>query len=287
MSGKFNKAPLVYVSAKIKTTSLRLTVEQKIAISQAMIRCGLPYKEEASYKEFEIKSFDEPNQSISYKDEKQLVGFFSVNRTEALIMDEDYIEWRTTAYDTFAIMSARVDSILDSLTNAVDVISEIYIEELELSYADLIYPINTHTLKDYFNKGDEILPLNFIHCDKDDLVSSGRIEVSRIVRKNLKMNAEFEQIPFKDTKIQQSIPRSMLERIPNFTMPVEIKHDEPNPKASHYGVLGTSASSLRKEKLGQIKFEKIFTDLHRLIDDAFKALINREVCDVDWEWENL
>ncbi len=283
MTGKFNKAPLVYASAHISTTPIPLTIDQKTMLAQAMVKCGLPVSLSAEIEAIEFGN-DQNTTSPKLKD-LEFNGYFSVDRTESVVFGNDYIEWRTSNYTTYAEMADRISSILDLIIDKIDFINDALTRELTIKYCDLIIPIKDRTIEDYFEE-KSILPLfQGIQIDSD-IDCMGKTDVTRIVKKKLRMSMLLEQLRLNEEGAPtKSISDMMVEPIPKFGMPIKNKHETNREKSGYYyAILGTSASKLLEEKFSELDKKTLFSDLHSVIGEFFRSIINSDVCNEDWEY---
>ena len=289
MSGQFNKAPLVYVSARIRTTELpELLADQRAALHQAMIRCGLPeaIKSEIQTIEFAL----EESSAQGRPNTLTRRAFFSADRTQSLIIDRDAIEFRVSAYSKYADFMARYEELISALTGAVDVLAQVACQEYTLRYADVIVPYPGRKLADYFAGDGRILPLEAFFDNNSSLgsisdeVRVGQVQISRIRAKSEKIDLVLEQLPVRDGKLGRPLPMAMVEPDVKFNMPLNINRPEDLSSVSDYALLMTQAAKLDNKELGELDVKHEFSSLHQLTKETFWNLIDESVCGHDWEY---
>lgn len=292
MSGRFKKAPLVYVTARIATTTLpTLSTDQKAMIQQAMVKCGLVLSVASKGQSLNVDKLISANQEETNTDQQQLVtpllreGFFSNDRTRCIIFEQDAIEWRAVDYTKYNIFIEEFQNILNTITEVVDAYGHIVTKEFILSYSDVIVPSNSRDLGDYFNNSDAILPLKMTVDHENDLEQVGQINVTRIIKPKEKIHISFEQLPVVNNKISKFLSAGMLEIDRDMSMPLNLQEEWKNIKdIKHYGLLMTQAGMLYESKLSTLSLEDTFGELHKLTRETFRSLLNRDVCNADWEY---
>lgn len=288
MPGRYAKAPLVYMTARIKTTPLpNLTGDQWALVEQAMIKHGLPDPVRSEIQELSLAVPAEPNQApVPAVKAKTLPrhGFFSIDRSHSLILDQNGIEWRTSAYTRYANLCQKIEGTLNALCEAVDAYHFIPAQELSLSYVDLIAPLESRALSDYFVNGDSVLPIGLFKGTDRDRQNFGSVQVDRIVEPNTRIFVSLEELSTIKGKPSNILPPSMIEPDPRFAMPLSLRDEWSTIGSDHYALLTTQAALLTNTQLGKLKFEEACDPIHQLTQSTFDGLINRAVCDVDWEY---
>lgn len=289
MSGYFEKAPLVYMSATLRTTSLpQLKAEQWVTIGQTLFRCGLPEAVECAVNELDLTGALTASATPTSANISQHLrrGYFSADRTEALIFDKMGIEWRSTTYLKYKHVTERFGLVLEAICKSEDLFRLVSIEEITLSYADIIVPFKGRKLSDYFKKGNDILPINILmDSQREDLQKIGHIELTRVVAPNEKIYMSLEQLPLIGGKVTKFLPQVLTEPFPIFGQPISEQADWDYPELSqqkYYALLVTQASILQSHQLGEFVFADNSKSLHDLVSMEFKAVINKDVCDLDW-----
>tara|TARA_R110001592_G_scaffold316495_1_gene592984 strand:+ start:1823 stop:2710 length:888 start_codon:yes stop_codon:yes gene_type:complete len=287
MSGRYAKAPLIYMTAKIKTTPLpNLTSDQWALIEQLMVKNGLPEKVTSKVKEISFNASNESSQeespvSTSYVNRH---GFFSADRSNALIIEKDGIEWRTSSYIRYAFVCEKFQQILEALCEQISAYQFVPTQELSLSYVDLIAPIGNRTLSEYFSNSDKILPLSAITGSEKDLQNFGLLQINRIVEPNKRIFISLDQLPVIEGRPSRFLPQNMMEPDNKLSMPLKLRDEWSNILLNHYALLTTQAALLTNTSLKDLKFQDACKPIHSLTRETFKGLINKEVCDIDWEY---
>ena len=100
MSGRFEKAPLVYVTAQVRTSSRPSFKEDQWADFQhALIRQGLKVHKESTNHEIVISELFESGNSVHPEPRKKSRhGFFGHDNEECLILGNDFIEFRSPMF---------------------------------------------------------------------------------------------------------------------------------------------------------------------------------------------
>jgi len=285
MSGRFKKAPLVYVSARINTTPVpQLLPDQKALLQQAMMKCGLVINVESNAQAINLDQQIGGNPSFT---PIQRLAFFSQDRSQCLLIDKDAIEWRVTTYNKYADFIQSFENNVEALLKAVDFLGHLACHEFILSYADIIAPQNNHNLNDYFKNADSILPLSYYKAhSSSDVKQVGHSQVTRVTRPDQKITISLEQLPIEENKIKKLLPEPLMEPDQKLGMPLEIRDEWRSPTSGDYGLLMTQAGILEKVSIDKMSFESTFGDNHKLTKETFNSLLNFEVCNQDWEYED-
>ena len=134
MSGRFEKAPLVYVTAQVRTSSRPSFKEDQWADFQhALIRQGLKVHKESTNHEIVISELFESGNSVHPEPRKKSRhGFFGHDNEECLILGNDFIEFRTTNYFKYGQFRDRFCDLLTAITSSVTIFGEIDAQEITL-----------------------------------------------------------------------------------------------------------------------------------------------------------
>jgi uncharacterized protein (TIGR04255 family) len=283
MPGRYLKPPLVYMTAHIRTTPVpTLTPEQQIALDQAMIKARLPIKRisQAQEIQFSLTTPDTPFQTRNIP----RYGFFSADKRESLILDSGSLEWRTSTYVRYSNLCERVEEVMAALLSAIDVLGYVVSQEVVLTYADVIVPKPERALGDYFERGQNTLPLSLLGANGDqDLQRTGHVQVSRVVAPAERILISLEQLPVsKQGEITRFLPQLMVEPDPTFSMPLQVQPEWQKLTCSHYGILATQAAAVNSFELRDLKIKEVFDPLHVLTRQTFGDLVNDAVCNIDW-----
>jgi len=274
------------MTARVKTTTLpNLTSDQWALVEQAMVKLGLPERVSGEVREVKLTvhpvATQEPTSTTSTLSRH---GFFSVDRSNSLIIEQDGIEWRTSSYSRYADLCQRIDAALNALCEAVDAYKFVPVQELSLSYVDFVAPMASRNLSDYFDGGGSVLPLGMLKGANDDLQNFGHVQVNRIVETNKRIFISLEELPAVEGKPSRFLPQSMMEPDDHFTMPLNLRDDWKIIEFSHYALLTTQAALLTATELKDLDFQKECDPIHQLTRKTFKDLVNKKVCDIDWEY---
>lgn len=286
MSGRYENAPLVYVSALISTSGLpQLVGEQPGVLQQLMILQGLPVRHVSEGQSLSLDLKVSEGQQPSSSSEMvpfRRVGFFNTDATESLILDDRSIEFRTTKYVNYNGLCDRMAQLFSSLFEKIDVYNDVVSSELILNYVDVIIPYPSRKVSDYFSNANS-LPMNFLgDIESEDIQRIGSVEVSRVVNPNQKVNITLEQLPIVEKKIPKFLPNSMIEPDSKFGMPLFVKANAEVAGDTCYALLLTQSMRLLSKRLGDIDVNSDFEALHEMTKETFKNIINREVCNADW-----
>lgn len=286
MSGRYAKAPLVYMTARIKTASLpNLTGDQWATVEQAMVTHGLPERVSGEVREVRFTVSADGNQDpTSTTHTVSRYGFFSADRSYSLILDQDGIEWRTSSYSRYADLCQKVQTTLGALCEAVEAYKLIPVQELTLSYVDFIAPSAGRSLSDYFEGGANILPLGMLRGVEDDLQNFSHVQINRIVAPDKRIFISLEELATIEHKPIRFLPQTMMEPDDGFTMPLNLRDEWKTIPSDHYALLTTQAALLASTQLKDLNFQGMCDPIHQLTRETFKDLINKKVCDIDWEY---
>ncbi len=275
MSGYFERAPLVYVVAKVTASDLpRLLDEQVIQLEQAMFECDLIHKAYLTVPAIVFGQSELPEQTnVSRK------CYLSSSRSEALVVDVNSIEFRVTDYRNYKTFKERFSIILDKLISVMKPWHNVRVKEISLSFVDVIIP-QQHELPKYFSESFS-LPLD---SQKDslgsDVVQLGKLEWQRIVDGKLKVQVSVDQL---SNHVRKFIPDSLLEPSDKFAQPLSLNGNIDECNGSHYAILMTKTSTLPDD---ETKFESFtveaFDRAHEQDRLTFKSMINLPLCKDEW-----
>lgn len=289
MSGRYMKAPLSYVRARLVIRELPTLLPQQdeyVLLAQKMKMIGFNYKEISEAKQFKFNmgggSTPEVLSGTFFR-----TCFLNSNRNIAILLDEQGIEYRTTRY-------TRFDDVCDLFQKVICAISEISvynslkIEEVILSYVDVIIGNEEYSLHEFFEHGENILPMNFFD-QKGCLLSYGKTEVNKVLKDNHRVEISIEELP---QKANRYVSSELVESEPKFAMPIDMPYKLNSESADSYVLVTTSGYELhgdeviREEKVLQGKSVREFLEQsHITCRNEFNSLINKKVCDIVWKYE--
>jgi hypothetical protein len=125
--------------------------------------------------------------------------------------------------------------------------------------------------------------------EEDDLQVAANINLSRIISPTQKVDISLEQIetfenPKGEIGIPKSVPNILMEPDRNFAMNIKIPFPVENRLPKDYALLLTQSTKLISKPLPELDIQQDFKPLHDATKDAFYKLINKTVCDEDWEF---
>ena len=293
MPGRFEKPPLVYVTAMVRTTPRPpLDENQWRDLQQALLRQGLKQPRRSSGREFSLSDL---GQAIESEDggslksaAKELVrwGFFDKNDFQSLVIGRDFFEFRVADYGKYPKFKDRFLNLLEAV-QTVDILAMLDVQEVILTYCDAIIPAYGTPLKNYFNADQSVLPLDFISKHRgSDLWQAGQVQVTRVVELNQKISIQLEQVPYDSERgIGKWLTNNVTEPDSELAMPLKIRPEWKGKLFDvHYGLLSTQASMLLKETLNDLDVGKFMDSLHKLTRETFDEIIDRSTCDRDWNF---
>lgn len=290
MAGRFRNAPLVYVTAQVRTSELPgLSSDQRAALEQTMIKLGLPELKEGKAREINLSQLqesvdDSPHiEAASFYRKITRWAFFNDTRTEGLVIERGSIEFRASEYTKYGHFIQRFQEILERLVQVVDAYSSVRGHELVLSYADVVVPYPGRELADYFKEEGKILPLNTLGQPGEQEQRFGQVQITRITAPNERIEILLEQLPLVEGAVRRHLPQAMVEPERQFAMPLRSVGPEETTSGS-YGLLMTQAAKLEKKELGEMDVRESFDSLHEITKETFWTLLNEEVCKDDWEY---
>lgn len=283
MSGKYENSPLTYVSAQIKTTSIpNLTENQMATLQQRMVDIGFPSIGLSEGKEFAIRqdSNDHKVKNV-YRH-----AFFNKSKSRCVVLNPESIELRMTSYTRFLDMCEEVQRIIDVLVSSVEAFARILVNELVLSYVDVVVPLHGRELADYFDKKSSALPLSILYNESRDLHCSGSVQMSRVVEKDKRVSVSLEQLPVlgEGKRPTKYIPNQLTEPDPKLGMPLLIRDEWQGINSKYYALILTEAACLVDFELGSLNYCDSSKTIHDLTKQIFNQLINKDVCDQDWNF---
>lgn len=277
MAGKYRKAPLVYMSAAIKTTPFtELSEDEWRDLSRMMLRMDFPIPEESWIDEVDLSPLPEVTKV-------KRRAYFSIDRKTSIVFDKNALELRTTSYNKYLDFTRIMEKFLREVSSLSD-IGLLHVQEVTLSYVDIIVPFNGRKLEDYFAKGDRALPLGVLDDVGPAHQSIGNLQLTRVVDGTKKIFFAIEQVPTISKQVRKFLPLGLSELSHNFSMPIDIMPEWENVSSDYYCLLTTQASMLLPKQLKDVVFSLETKDLHSLVSKTFNDIINKENCNVDWEY---
>lgn len=281
MTGKYRKAPLVYMSAILRTTPFPELEDNELkSLSRSMLRIGFPIPEESWIDEVDLTT---PSVALSKVRRR---AYFSIDRRKCIIIDRHGIELRFTDYNKYQDFALLMDKVLSGFSDFSD-IGLLHTQEITLSYADVIVPFGERKLEDYFAKGDRTLPLSVLSDVGSPGETIGNIQLTRVVGRTKKILSSIEQLPVISNQVVKFLPLILAETAVNFNMPIDVRPEWRDVSSDFYCLLTTQASMLLSKQLKDVVFSSETNELHGLVSKTFEEMINKKVCDVDWEYSEL
>lgn len=277
MSGYFEKAPLSYVSIRLNTTTLpKLQDSQKSMLQQAMLGCDLVFYEASAGKRVELKN-DAKSHEVNVNDVYRH-GFIDAERRNSLVLDDNGIEWRTTKYSEYDAFIEVFNKVFTVFMSVASFYSPAIVQEIVLSYVDMIVPDEGCSLSEYFSS---IISLPVSNEFKDGVFYVGSTTISNIVKPDLKIDITLEQLP---QKFKKYLPESLMETEIKFGMNITNPFILSDVDGAEYALLMTSASRLTDSKLSEINCINETKPLHTITKDTFYKVINSEFCKEKWSY---
>ena len=284
MSGRYLKAPLSYVVARLSTSALaELKSEQSIELQQSLSLLNYIHKETANTNQLNIEMLNSSVNKDELLTQVKRTCFLDLHKTKAVVYDSNSIEIRTTSYTKYEDFMRELESVRKAFLDAVPAYRKAIINEVTLSYVDIIVPTENYELKDFFAKNESALPLNAFGKRNGALVLA-KNEFNEIIDATHRVFLSIEQLP---QKVRRFVPDFMVEPETKFAMPIQLDHEPAQDSDLPYAVVSTLAAQLFYEKyLGEVKCSELFNDSHKSCGETFKEIINRNVCDVVWEYKS-
>lgn len=285
MTGRFQKAPLTIMAMKLHTTELiALDSAQITLLRKKLLQHGLVHFESAAIKFVNVdqaaQSNNEPNDTKRFS----RLGFFDNNRTEALFYELNGIEWRVTKYSNFDEFNTKLQAVLKILLEVADFVPMTHLNAVTLSYADLVMPFENRELKDYFSN-QSFLPLEAINPQNDEQkFTTGINQFMRAVDANTQLTLSIEQLTITDKITIKLVPDFFVEHDSRFVQNIRTKEHWKSGTAKSYGLMLMQAASQNRTNVGDSDWPTTLVSLNKLISDQFMSLLNRSVCDEDWEF---
>ncbi|WP_299980468.1 TIGR04255 family protein [uncultured Pseudoteredinibacter sp.] len=285
MSGRFETAPLVYVTAKLSLSPLNLTQDQLAQIQQGLLGLELVHFEKSVATQIDINGETGIVEAEVKKSSYVRHAFMSRDKSRALILDQNSFEYRVTKYTKYREFIEEFLRCIEVVSKLVEISGMRSLKECQLSYVDVVVPIGDRSLKDYFKSPDAILPLAHVENSSDEL-QFGQNQAIRLVDLQTRVNIMVEQLPA-NHGVNKFMPEQMGEDDDAFVMPLTILPHvrEYKSERGHYALLLTQAAALLSgELVGDHDIKECFRKLHVHVKDSFEAAINRDVCDEDWRY---
>lgn len=286
MRGRYERAPLSYVTARLVIKELTaLYPEQALFLIQKMKQIGFIYREKAAGRKIKVTLNPDVETQKVISDDIERVCFLTSERTTAVLFDEKGIEFRTTKYNRFDDLCELFQSVID-VTTQVDIYNSLKIEEVVLSYVDVIVAPEGYELGDFFCHGKNVLPMTFF--DGDCLISFGKTQINKVLKKNHRVEISIEELPQRANKY---VPRELVEAEKSFQMPIDIPCKLEPESDKKYILVTTRGYELHGEEIIRDRnndtlqgksIRDFFEQSHKTCRNEFNSLINKDVCDVVW-----
>lgn len=291
MNGKFQDAPLVYVCAQFKFNFLDLTLEQEIAVGQALQKTIFRKRLNSKDSVTSITPGATPRvENLTVERE----AYFSMDQRNCLVIDKDnnLIEFRTSRYERSNDFIGNIFAALKAMTEAVTPMQDFSVAEVSFNYVDIIAPKAERQLQDYFAHGDKALPLSVIkNVSDNDVLQIGSTRFTRVLKDNrTRLDIEIEQLPKSPSTPEiKYLPNQLVERNRAFSMPIDLPSTLNVLEEGFYAMVWTKASKLPQDDigLGSQEVEQLCVKTHGLAKESFHSLINQDVCKTDWNWVDI
>lgn len=295
MPGQYRKPPLIYVTATIHTVEIpELDSNGDRELHHAMVRAGLTERRQSTTSGYNLEERSraaQGNTSLqSVRKELIRKGFFNADQSESLILDPNYLEYRVTKYEKYQTFIDRLAEIVKAI-NSVDIIGYINVREITLTYCDAIIPVYGSGLAQYFNADSSVLPLDFIkNYQQNDVFQAGQLQVTRVIKPNEKISIHLEQLPYEkgsaNPKPTKWLTGPVTEPDPRLNMPLRPRDEwvERKPNDDYFGLLTTRASKIYQKRIADFSVAEAFASAHEITKETFSQVINKAVCDQDWEF---
>lgn len=282
MSGRYIKAPLSYVVGRITTSALAdLKSEQMAELQQSLTMLGFINKEISTAHELDFAALN-PSLDIgaSFNQVKR-TAFLNINSTKIIIFDSDSIEFRITSYIKYDYFMEEFNSVLKAFIDSVPAYGKAAINEAILAYVDVIVPVDKYQLSDFFNCGENTLPMTSFG-KRNNIFAVAKTELNEIIDATHRIYISLEQLP---QRVRRFVPDAMTEPEPKFVMPISITYEPKKESHEPYIILTTQAAQLHAGKiLEEMSAQQLFSDSHLNCGNAFKEMLNKEVCNIVWEY---
>lgn len=287
MRGRYIKAPLSYVRARLVIKELTtLLPEQSVLLAQKMKMIGFNYKELSEGKKIKfnigVESVTDVLSGTLFR-----TCFLTSNRSTAILFDEQGIEYRTTSYTRFDDVCGLFQKVMDTISE-IPVYNSLKIEEAILSYVDVIIGNEDYPLPNFFKHGKNILPMNFFD-QKDCLLSYGKTEINKVLKDNHRVEISIEELP---QKANRYVSSELAELEPKFAMPIDMPYKLNSKSADSYVLVTTSGYELHGDEIIREEdglhgksVREFLEQSHITCRNEFNSLINKEVCDIVWEYK--
>ncbi|MCX5574433.1 TIGR04255 family protein [Enterobacter sp. E-TC7] len=282
MSGRYIQAPLSYVVGRITTSALAdLKSEQMAELQQSLTMLGFINKEISTVHELDFAALNPSLDSGAPFNQVKRTAFLNIDSTKVIIFDSDSIELRTTSYIKYDYFMDDFDSVLKAFIKSVPAYGKAAINEAILAYVDVIVPVGEYQLCDFFKYGENALPMSSFGQRKN-IFAVAKTELNEIIDATHRVYVSLEQLP---QRIRRLLPDAMMEPESKFVMPISITHEPKKESSEPYIILTTQAAQLHVGKvLEEMSAQQLFSDSHLNCGNAFKEMINKDVCNMVWEY---
>lgn len=287
MSGRFDRAPLIYVTARIQMASMpSLTEDQQSLISQKLLVLGFVAleKSEVTHIEIEVgsKSDDSNSGDTVRKDKLHRLGFFDDDRTRSLILDPDGIEFRCSSYTKYDEFIGKFSQVVNLVIEQLPDLGKAQIKELILTYSDIMVGLPEFPLNKLFSNKGANLPLSG-HIDGGG-VYYGVSQVTQVPVPTEKITVTIEQLPKSGADFSKLLPQVLIELDKTFQMPLILLDEWKNAPGETYVLLMTQASNIFDMEFASIDVISEFKSVHQLTKKTFFGVVDFDVCKQAWGW---
>lgn len=271
----------------------KLTEDQKAVLGQTLREFGFKQEVKSFAQEYGVnfqfsvdKPIDKENSKMEFSERPfKRRAYFDNDRTSAFILQQEYLEFRTSAYTKYSDVTKLIQQVIDGICERIVPCRDIVVREISLIYVDIILPHVGRSLGDYFDSNDEVLPLSIFKVqNENDVLSLGSVQVTRVIEPEKKIVISLEQLPTSEQGLPTKVlPSRLVENDPKFAMEISLSCPQGNPKG-HYALLTTESGTMLSSELQDLNFYEASRTIHQQTSTMFKGLINKDVCDLDWEF---
>lgn len=235
MKKSLERAPLVHVLLDLRfseSPALKdISSDLEKILHEKMIDIGFPEKILSNTKHNELQINQDTNEfTYNVTDIKRLL--FRASGEQSIVeFSSSAILLKATKHSSFENLSEKFVQIVEILEDIFS-IKKTLLKSLELRYVDVIVPVETYTLSDFFTSNLTIF--NSLNKFKHEL---GQIVKVVQTDDNQKLIVNFVELPCLGKQIQQVLPNDLIEQDPKCSLIIKGQDSWLKVESATYGLL--------------------------------------------------
>ncbi|HCQ9866001.1 MULTISPECIES: TIGR04255 family protein [Acinetobacter calcoaceticus/baumannii complex] len=235
MKKSLEKAPLVHVLLDLRFSESpalkNIPADLEKTLHEKMMDIGFPEKILSNTQHNEIQINQDTNEfKYNVTDVKRLL-FRAAGEQSIVEFSSSAVLLKATQHSNFEDLSKKFMQVVEVLENIFS-IKKTLLKSLELRYVDVIVPVESYTLSDFFTSNLNIFKnLNKFQHELGQIVKVVRTE------DNQKLIVNFVELPCIGKQIHQVLPNDLIEQDPKCSLIIKGDDSWLKVESATYGLL--------------------------------------------------